>query len=392
MIKGFIVSLIVAAAFFAAGGISVSVLGTRSMGAREFADIEVLEEAPGLVEIIEEDKVVGEEFWEFELSKTVAVVSSSVDTRVVKASGDMITLSVRTKGKGIASVTVAENRDGDGYIGISVRGNTGFFYDLHTKDVEVTIGLPDAIYDDVELMLGSGELRAADIKANSALVEVGSGNLVYEQPGDFTAEAFFGEVSSGSLKADNICASMTQLDLYSGKLEYTQARDFHADMLMVSISSGKLSAVNADTTNYRIEMGSGNFEVSGLTGSGEIDISSGNGSAEFAEINENGNIIDISSGKLDVYVPKNCKTQIAAEIATGSVSIDCCGVTDKLKDDETVWLGGGGKFSVDVSSGKVSFLDSKSYVIQEVTLIDNGVPDEIPAEFAVVEGTHFITS
>ena len=302
---------------------------------------------------------------------------------------------MKTKGKGSASVTVAESRDGEGCLGISVRGNTTFqgtFIGINSKDVEVTIGLPDAIYDSLELDLGSGELRAADIKAYNALIEVGSGNLAYEQAGDFTADGFHCDVSSGSLKADNIRSSEAVLELSSGKLEYTQARDHHADMLDISIGSGKLTAANADAREYSIDMGSGSFEVSGLTGSGEIDIGSGKGVAEFAEISSNGNEIDISSGKLDVYVPRGCSTQIDAEISSGSVSIDCCGVTDKLTEDEKVWLGGGGEFSVSVSSGKVSFLDSKSYMIQDavqVTLVEPGDLDEIPADIVYIEGTDF---
>lgn len=382
MIKGFFVSLIVSAAFFAAAWISASVLGTRSLGAKEFEDMELFKEASKLTEVVAENKVTGEMDWEFELRGTVGIVSSGADTRIKRTSGDKITLTVKAKDHRSATVTAAECVDRGGYLGICVHGNMGFF---GMGDIEVEIGLPDSVYSGIELELGSGKLNATDIRAASAVLDISSGTMEYAQAADFEAASFRADIGSGKLNASDIRAAKSELDIGSGKIEYAQAAGFCADELEVNIGSGSVEVTNADTRKYEINMGSGKFDVSGLTGTGEINIGSGKGVADFAAIDPRGSVIDISSGSLEVYVPRGGSAQIEADISTGSVAIDCYGVSEKLTKDGRIRLGeGGGKFTVDISSGKVSFLDSKRFDTEQITHI-------IQADIISAEATGFVT-
>lgn len=423
MIKGFFVSLIVAAAFFAAAWISVSVLGTRSMGAKEFEDMELFKGAPELTEIVSESKFKGEMKWEFDAEGTLGIVSSGADTRIKRTDGSKITLSVKTGNHVSAVVTAAESKE-SGYLGICVRENS-FFFGAHSTEVE--IGLPDKVFNGMEIELGSGELQASDIRADKSVLDIGSGKMDYRQAEEYgtkelmiclhsgklnaseikaeKAELDIGSgimdykqaegyeakeltisLSSGKLTASEIKAKRSELDIGSGIMEYAQAAGFKGEKLSVNIGSGNVKVTNADTEEYEISMGSGQFDVMGLTGMGEIDIGSGSGSADFAAIDPRGNTIDVSSGSLKVYIPRGGRAEVEADVSSGIVSVDCCGVSAKLKDDEKISLGqGGGKFTVDISSGKVSFLDSKHFDTEQITHV-------IQADIISAEATGFVTA
>lgn len=375
MIKGIFVSLAVAAVCFAAAGISVAILGTKSMGTEEFEDLELFPDDVELTELVAENELASDREWEFDARGTLGIISSGADTRVKRISGDKITLSVKPKADRTVTVTAAESADGEGYLGISVRGNWRVFG--FGDDVKVEIGLPDSVYHGVELELNSGSLRAADIKTRKAMLDIGSGELEYAPDPDFEAREFKADLGSGKLNAADIRALDTELNIGSGKIEFTQSAGFKADDLEVSIGSGSVVIKNADTHSYEISMGSGSFDISGLTGTGEINIGSGNGVADFAAIDPDGSRIDLSSGSLNVYIPRGASAEIDADISTGSVSVNCGGVSQKLTKDGRVSLGsGGGELSVDVSSGKVTFRDSDSYAnketaqIAEVTITD----------------------
>lgn len=383
MIKGIIGSLIAAAVFFAAGEITVRVFGTKSLGEKEFEDMELFEGAPAMTELVSEIKFVGERTWEFDAAETLGIISDRVNTKVRRIDGDKITLTVKTTGAKNATIAVSGNKDS--HLGISVRENGVLFFNGSSTNVE--IGIPDKVLAGLEIQLGSGELKASEIKAQTQILDIRSGEMKYEQAADFKANTITVDLHSGKFSGFEIKAETAELDIGSGMLEFAQSAGFKGGSLNVNIGSGKVTVTNADTAEYEISMGSGMFDVSGLTGTGSIAIGSGMGSAEFAAIDPNGSSIDVSSGSLKVYIPRGGSTEIEADISSGSVSVNCCGVSKKVKDDEKVILGSGGaKFAVDVSSGKVSFLDSKKYTAENTA--------EDPAriavdEVAVVEQTEF---
>lgn len=411
MIKGIIGSLIAAVVFFALGELSVEVLGTKGLGEGEFEDMKLFEDAPGMTELVAEYKFVGEQTWEFDAAETLGIISRSVNTKVKKIDGDKIRLTVKTDGARNATVAVSGSEDG-GYLGIIVRENGGLAF-WNGGNTKVEIGLPDKVLNGLEIQLGSGELKASDIKAATQILDIGSGRMEYSHAADYEAQELFVELhsgkfsgseikadkaeldvgsgimeykqsanydagelklmlSSGKLSASEIRAAETKIDVGSGVLEYTQSEKFRGEKLSVDIGSGSVKLKNCGTAEYAISMGSGNFDVSGLTGAGEINIGSGSGSADFAAIDPRGSSIDVSSGSLKVYIPQDGGAKIEADVSSGSVLYDCCGASGKLKDGQSVTFGkGGGSFKVDISSGKVSFLDSKKYTAEQtVQLIE----------------------
>lgn len=409
MIRGIIASLIAAIVFFALGELSVQVLGTRSIGEGEFEDMKLFEDAPSMSELVAEYKFVGERAWEFDAAETLGIISRKVNTKVKKIDGDKITLTVKTDGAKNASVAVSASEDGE-FLGISVIENGGLA-GWNSASTKVEIGLPDKVLAGLEIQLGSGELKAADIKAETQIVDIGSGQMEYSHAADYEARELIAELHSGKYTASNIKAEFqtldigsgemkiahnpdyaasavevemgsgrfyasemraarTSLEIGSGHLEYAQGKDYTGDVLNVDIGSGNVTVTNAAAAQYGISLSSGSFDISGLTGTGEINVGSGNGSADFAAIDPNGSSINLSSGGLKVYLPKGAGAKIEADVSSGSVSYDCCGASGKLKDDQSVTLGnGGGKFTVDVSSGKVSFLDSKKHTGGETAQI-----------------------
>lgn len=399
MIKGIIGSLIASIVFFVLGELSVEVLGTKSLGEGEFEDMRLFEDAPGMSELVAEYKFVGERTWEFDAAETLGIISRKVNTKVKKIDGDKITLTVKTDGSKNAAVAVSASEDGE-FLGISVSENGGLAF-WNGASTKVEIGLPDKPLNGLEIELGSGEFKATDIKAATQLLDIGSGKMEYSHAADYAAQELSVALHSGKFSGLEIKAEKTELDVGSGIMEYEQADNYDARALTIMLSSGKLTASeiraaeteievgsgileyeqgekykgeklsldigsgsvklkNCDTAEYAISMGSGNFDVSGLTGTGEINIGSGSGSADFAAIDPNGSTIDVSSGNLKVYIPRGGGAKIEADVSSGSVEYNCCGASGKLKDGQSVVLGkGGGLFAVDISSGKVSFLDSK---------------------------------
>lgn len=421
MIRGIIASLIASIVFFVLGELSVEVLGTRSIGEREFEDMRLFEDAPGMSELVAEYKFVGERTWEFDAAETLGIISRKANTKVKKIDGDKITLTVKTNGAKNAAVAVSASEDGQ-FLGISVIENGGLAF-WNGASTKVEIGLPDKALAGLEIELGSGELKASDIKAAAQVIDVGSGRMEYSHAEDYEARELSVDLSSGKFSATNIKADFQTLDIGSGEmkieqspdyaaskvivemgsgkfygeemraaattleigsgiLEYVQGKGFKGEALSVDIGSGNVTVTNADTSQYEISLSSGLFDISGLTGTGEIDVGSGSGSADFASIDPRGSSIDLSSGSLRVYLPKNAGAEIEADVSSGSVSFDCGGASGKIKDGQSVTLGnGGGKFAVDVSSGKVSFLDSKKFSantvdpvpIDQVTVTDEAI-------------------
>ncbi len=408
MIRGIIASFIAAVVFFALGELSVEVLGTRNLGEGEFEDMRLFEDAPAMSELVAEYKFVGERTWEFDAAETLGIISRKANTKVKKIDGDKITLTVKTDGAKNAAVAVSSSEDGE-FLGISVSENGGLAF-WNGASTKVEIGLPDKVFAGLEIELGSGELKASDIKAAAQVIDVGSGKMEYSHAADYEARELSVDLSSGKFSATNIKADFQTLDIGSGEmkieqspdyaaskvivemgsgkfygsemraatttleigsgiLEYAQGKDFKGETLSVDIGSGNVTVTNADTSQYEISLSSGLFDISGLTGSGEINVGSGSGSADFAAIDPRGSSIDLSSGSLKVYLPKGADAQIEADVSSGGVSFDCGGASGKLKDGQSVILGSGGaKFNVDVSSGKVSFLDSKKFSAEPVRI------------------------
>lgn len=321
MIKGFLGSLIAAALFFAAGGITILLFGKNQRTTYyETASVEWNDEV-----VMIDEEVIGEKTWYFDdvtgLS-SISVSSSGVKTYIAPSADN--TLSVRVKTDGWKSVSVNAECPYNEHLDLSVEGEKlGGFITLGDNSSTVTICVPDKAYASLYLDLNTGSLEARGIKAGSSTFNVGSGSFAFDQGEDFTA-----------------------------------------DRMELIMGSGSVKIANAASDTYKINMGSGSFNISGLTGTGRIDIGSGSGTAEFSMREYANDIFDLGSGKLTVYIPETTRADLYTDIGSGVVSVDCCGVSQNIHDDSHITLNGGSEahsFHVDLGSGKVEFLGSSEY-------------------------------
>lgn len=324
MIKGFLGSLIAAAVLFAAGGISVAVLGKNDYDATDW-DTAYVDLDDGGAMLINE-KISGSKTWyltDCSDVREINISAADVKTYVTSTDDDRISISVKSNDWKNIPIKVYRNDPDDGRLDIAINRNVTLFSYSFNGSGTVIIGLPNVIYDKLELELGSGTLEARDIKAKK-----------------------------------------NEFDVGSGKFEFLQSAGFTADKLELDMGSGTVKIANAAADEYEIEMGSGKFDISGLTGSGEISIGSGKGIAQFAEVGKGKNVFDLGSGSLDVYIPEDTKANLRTEIGSGSVSVDCCGVSQTCKGDSRIGLNGGDEertLLADLGSGKVSLFNSSKY-------------------------------
>lgn len=351
MVKGIISSLIAAIVFFAAGGISAQILGTK-----EGAYSSMFGSFDELAHSLLNTTVTDGDSWEFDGHKVIKLGSSNTDMRVEPIDGDKITLSVSdVKRKIHVTVSESENKE---EIAISI-SKTTFFGFSFGPDCVAVIGLPKTIYDSLEVKVGAGTMTVKDISVKENEFDVSSGKLEFTQKADFTAERIGLDMGSGSANI-NGNAITYGIEISSGSANVKGS----ANGLNIDIGSGALTMDTAKTKHFDIGMSSGKFEVSGLSGDGEINVSSGKGAAYFTDTTYiGGSEFDVSSGSLSVYLPANTNAVIAGDVSSGSIVVDCCGVDEKIHDEEKVILGNGGaEISADVSSGKMSFLDNETAV------------------------------
>lgn len=161
MLKGFLGSLVAAALFFAAGGISIAMLGTNT-------PIYTYETASvvwdGQVVMIDEE-VAGEKTWYFddvtELN-SISVSSSGVKTYIAPSADNKLSVRVRTDGW--KNVSVNAQRPYNEHLDLSVGGEKlGGFISIGDNSSTVTICVPDKVYANLYLDLDTGSLEARGI-------------------------------------------------------------------------------------------------------------------------------------------------------------------------------------------------------------------------------------
>lgn len=329
MIKGFFGSLIAAILFFVAGGVSVVFLGTTSgSGTIEISGTDISGNNSVPANLINES-VDSDKTWYFENTSDICelgIMSSGVKTYVTSSDDDTFSVSVSASGGRSVSVKAGRRDPFDGMLALSIQTNNWFF-NFGSGEITAIIAVPNTVYDNMYVSLGSGSLSAKDIKAKSNTIDIGSGNF-----------------------------------------EFALDKGFTADELNLDLGSGSVKIANAATENYNIEMGSGKLDISGLSGNGKTDIGSGKATLAFTETIDGSNKFELGSGKLNVYIPSDTKGTINTDIGSGSVKVDCCGVSQTLTDDETVSLNGGGNaaINIDMGSGSVSLENSSEYELPEM--------------------------
>lgn len=170
---------------------------------------------------------------------------------------------------------------------------------------------------------------------------------------------------SGSMKVHDLYAASNNIHIGSGDFEFLRrSESFVSSTFDFELGSGKAVISGMQTEDYRIDIGSGSFNINDLSGTGTINMGSGSGSIAYKEYNGSCKI-DMGSGSLKLYLPEDSSMRVSADIGSGSVSVDACGVSAKLtshSDDDPVIIGDGEyDLFVDMGSGHVSVFDRSAY-------------------------------
>lgn len=318
MLKGILGPLLAAAVLFAAGGVSVAVLGKNEL---DYTEESEQMNWDGQTQRLLDATFTGKRTWEIaDLGEISAVEVDTSGAKTCIAPSDDGSLWVTGESNGWNELTLKADYQSDGTLSLSV-GKRGFHISFGSSGT-VTVYVPEAVYDRLDLKLGSGTLEARGLSARENAFDIGSGRFEFEQKQGFTADEFRLEMGSGSV-----------------------------------------TVANAAADSFTINMGSGSFNVGGLTGSGKIFIGSGSGTAEFASADGTENLFDLGSGKLTVYIPDDTRGELRTDIGSGSVTVDCCGVSERITGDSRVKLNGGGDavLRADLGSGKVELRGASEY-------------------------------
>lgn len=189
-------------------------------------------------------------------------------------------------------------------------------------------------------------------------------------------EDLYAELGAGSLKINGVSANSNIFYVGSGAFYYTGTENFAAEQLYLEMGSGYTEMRNVPAKEYNINVGSGSFKIGDLTGNGYFHMGSGSGTLNFSEIASD-NTIDVSSGSLNVEIPKDTNAVFAAEIGSGSVNIDACGQRLNIHDDFYDDFGGinfgsgeNGLIYVDLGSGSVS-INNNDFTSETATVTED---------------------
>ncbi|MGN1422011.1 MAG: DUF4097 family beta strand repeat-containing protein [Oscillospiraceae bacterium] len=301
---------------FIAFGISVAIMGVQGSAAAEGSTVDITEDSW--------TRTLEGEYSDIDIDAgglTVKLIPADTDVTTIKYEGHSVSSNIKTEIKGdtlkIDTGTFISFMGINKLIDNIVKGiENGFVFDFTEASLEITV--PAKVYDKLDINEGSGNITVNGIEAMEYDIDIGSGAL-YFTGGDVTAE---------------------KLDLDHG--------------------SGYFSLKNIRTEKYEIDVGSGKFDISGLTGKGEFSMGSGTGTLGYGIIDGNSEI-DIGSGSLTVELPTDTNAVITADIGSGSVKVNACGVNIDLANKQKITLGGGGyEIKTELGSGSVKFVDADS--------------------------------
>lgn len=194
-------------------------------------------------------------------------------------------------------------------------------------------------------------------------------------------DSLYIQQGSGSMKVHDLYADNNNIHIGSGSFEFLRRSEgFVSNHLALTLGSGNAVISGIQTESYKIDIGSGNFNINGLSGNGFIDMGTGSGSIAYKDYNGDCEL-NMGSGTITLYVPEDSNMKVTADIGSGSVKVDACGVKGSLthqNDDDPVIIGSGEYFlDVDMGSGHVSVRDRSAYsepVIKEIVIPEDDAP------------------
>lgn len=258
----------------------------------------------------------------------IKIILSSCRAEVVCADTNKITVAYKTGGSPINFL--AETKDG--ILTVEEKMNITLFNFGSVKPSELTLTVPENLYNDLEMTLASGRIHSSAIKADK----------------------FKANVASGSLEL-GMYAQDIKVNLASGKIILNNCTDEAADDINVQTASGSIEMNGFRADNTKVELASGNVTLGGISGKVKGELASGKLVMTFAEWNDDLDI-KLLSGKCDVTLPAGSGVEASLKRLSGGMDIDLDGKTASLTGNSQFTVGGSNVHNVngDVASGKIT--------------------------------------
>lgn len=242
--------------------------------------------------------------------KDIVIDSGSTNVTVVK--GDSTQAVATLKGKATPNIAKKINlemlRSGDKLI-IEI-DQKGWSFGVNWMSEGLRIELPETVWDNVTIDVGSGNIDIAEFHAEQLVIDSGSGNLTLSnlELGKLKLDSGSGNVSihdsrtkelkakasSGNMKLGDVIGDSIELKLGSGKLEVER---YTAESLTFESSSGNVRLID------------GRAKVDGKTSSGNITLEAEN---LFYDTS-----LKASSGRVLIALDENPES-LAVEFKAGS--------------------------------------------------------------------------
>lgn len=220
----------------------------------------------------------------------------------------------------------------DGILDISEKMNVSLFNIGGITPSELTLELPDSLYNALTIELASGSVTTKEMKLDSLNANLASGELDL------------------GLHADKI-----KLNVASGKANIYNTSDEKAESIDLNAASGSIGITGFGADETKAKLASGKITLDGVSGRVEGDIMSGTLTLKYSEWNSD-LAVKLASGKADITLPKGSGASITTEHLSGRTEIDLDGSVSKLTKSSQITAGGSNVHSVDVNaaSGTVS--------------------------------------
>jgi len=202
------------------------------------------------LEVNKQERVSGENV------ERIRVEADSMNVKIIRGQGSDIIASLHGKAseKAINDVKLDVASRGD-QVAIKLERKTTFTIGINIFDVDLTVELPERLYNELVVEGGSGDVEVRDWSGATLKADLGSGDVTLKQVKAADIEV---DVGSGEIQAQKLDSKSVVLKALSGDINVSQA------------TAEKISARTASGT---ITLQDANGELNGDTGSGDIDVS-----------------------------------------------------------------------------------------------------------------------
>ncbi len=209
----------------------------------------------------------------------------------------------------------AELRDGV----LTITEKTGSWFNFGKfQSSELTLTLPEKIYNNIKFELASGKISSDILKA----------------------QKMKGEVASGTMDLNAFAENM-EFEVASGKLILTNCggSDSNVDELKISAASGGVELNGYKTDTVDIDLASGSVTAKDISGSVSCDLASGHVDLAFSEWT--GDLdLHLASGKIDITLPAGSGANVTFKRASGSMKLDLDGQSASMNGNSNMTVGG----------------------------------------------------